>query len=463
MKIIHITIRIASYVILPFLVSTGLVSCRKFIQVDPPITQLVSATVFTSDISASAAVTAIYINTISTINGLASGGLTLYAGLSADEFVNYSTSSDQAQFYKNTLTSANSNNNNLWSEAYNRIYAANAVIEGLANSSQVTDATKKQLVGEAKFIRAFFYFYLVNLYGDVPLTTTTNYKSNASIPRSSQSAVYQQIIADLTDAGSLLEADYSYSGGERVRPNKRAAAALLARVYLYTHDWKDAETQATAVINNTALYRLVTDLDSVFLKNSSEAIWQLMPVGTQVNTNEGEAFILTTTPNSQAISRQLLNSFEPGDNRVQKWISSIVAGGQTYYYPYKYKIKTGLPVTEYYMVMRLAEQYLVRAEARAEQNNINGAQADLNIIRNRAGLPNTTASTQATLLTAIQQERQAELFCEWGNRWLDLKRTGRADAILAPVKASWNASDTLYPIPLAQIQNDPNITQNPGY
>ena len=116
------------------------------------------------------------------------------------------------------------------------------------------------------------------------------------------------------------------------------------------------------------------------------------------------------------------------------------------------------------MVLRLAEQYLIRAEARAQQNNISGAQSDVNVIRNRAGLANTTATTQGTLLSAIEHERQIELFAEWGHRWMDLKRTNRADAILGPLKSSnWQSSDVLFPIPLTQIQNDPNFTQNSGY
>ena len=116
------------------------------------------------------------------------------------------------------------------------------------------------------------------------------------------------------------------------------------------------------------------------------------------------------------------------------------------------------------MVLRLAEQYLIRAEARAQQNNISGSQSDLNLIRNRAGLVNTAANDKTALLTAIEHERQVELFTEWGHRWLDLKRTNRADAVLGPIKApNWQPTDMLYPIPQTQIANDPNVHQNPGY
>ncbi len=159
----------------------------------------------------------------------------------------------------------------------------------------------------------------------------------------------------------------------------------------------------------------------------------------------------------------MLNAFEPGDLRKAKWLNSTVIGGQIYFYPFKYKIRSGRPVTEYYMVLRLAEQYLIRAEAEAKLNDLSDAIADLNIVRSRAGLPNTSATTQAQLLAAIKHERQVELFCEWGSRWFDLKRTGDIDAVLGAEKTGWSSTDSLYPIPFSEIQANPFLTQNTGY
>jgi hypothetical protein len=114
--------------------------------------------------------------------------------------------------------------------------------------------------------------------------------------------------------------------------------------------------------------------------------------------------------------------------------------------------------------LRLAEQYLIRGEARAHQNNVQGAQEDLNIIRSRAGLGATTANDESSLLAVIETERQVELFAEWGHRWFDLKRTGRADAVLSLEKApNWQSTDRLYPIPFEEIKINPSLTQNPGY
>jgi len=117
------------------------------------------------------------------------------------------------------------------------------------------------------------------------------------------------------------------------------------------------------------------------------------------------------------------------------------------------------------MTLRLGEQYLIRAEARAQQNNISGSQTDLNVIRRRAGLTNTTASDQPSLLAAILDERRHERFCEWGHRWLDLKRTNKVTSTFSsiPYKSAYQPYQQLYPIPIYELATNPNLTQNPGY
>jgi starch-binding outer membrane protein, SusD/RagB family len=299
----------------------------------------------------------------------------------------------------------------------------------------------------------------------VPLYLSLNYQLNDKASKTAAAEVYDQIISDLKDAQNLLSIDYSFSNGERLRPNKWSATALLARTYLYTQKWDSAEAQSSLVINN-GLYSL-TPLDSTFLANSNEAIWQLQPVMPGFDTNEGENFILTAPPTDVSLSTFIMNAFEPNDNRLTQWVGTFSEGTNTWFFPYKYKIQTSStspPFAEYSMVLRLAEQYLIRAEARAEENtNIAGAQQDLNIIRYRAGLPNTTASDQSSLLTAIAHERQVELFSEWGHRWLDLIRTNKADAVLGSEKPTWKSYAKLYPIPSNEIQINSNVTQNSGY
>ena len=146
--------------------------------------------------------------------------------------------------------------------------------------------------GEAKFVRAFTNFYLVNLYGDVPLLTKTSYQENSLKPRNPEEEIYNKIIEDLTDASNLLNEEYT--SGERTQVNKSAAIALMARVQLYLQNFEEAEKYSTQVITSNQ-YQLLSDMNKVFLKNSSEAIWQFSPVGrgqSLTNTGEGEVFII---------------------------------------------------------------------------------------------------------------------------------------------------------------------------
>ncbi len=438
-------------------------SCQKFVDIPAPKTSLVSTNVFTNDQSAVAAMTGIYINMMGKYGSLLNQQLSLMGGLSADEFVDYSGNADQLQCFQNALTPGNSLVSGLWQNTYNYIYQANAVLEGLKNSTGLSPATKSELEGEAKFFRAICYFYLVNFFGHIPLATTTNYQVNTALSALSATKIFQQVIDDCLDAQKILPSDYSFSNGERVRPNRFAATALLARAYLFLKDWKNAEIESGSVIEATDLYSLPADLNQVFLANSSEAIWQLQPVQPGLNTFEGYTFILTGFPTSVALSDSLIREFEPNDTRRTSWIDSVEAGGSVYYFPFKYKVQSGSPVTEYSVALRLAEQYLIRAEARAWRNNLSGAAEDLNMIRNRAGLGNSPALDQYSLLSAIAQERRVELFTENGTRWLDLIRTGKATQVLNTAKNNWTADDTLYPIPLSELQKNIHLKQNPGY
>lgn len=453
-------------------------SCKKLVDIPSPNTQLVSTNVYTSNATASGVLLGMYSQLMNgQSNFCAQFGFV--TGLSADEMIEYRQDATFSKFYTNSLVSTNVL---FWNEFYNDIYTCNSVIANLPNKS-VTPAVSQQLVGEAKFMRAFYYFYAVNQWGDVPLVTSIDYKANAVASRTPAAKVYEQIIADLKDAQSLLSNDFLGADAltvttERVRPTKWAATALLARAYLYTGDYPNAAAQSTLVINNSAHFNLVSDLNSVFLKNSNEAIWQLSPVAPNVNTFDAYYYILTGAPggNAQyaAMSPYLYNSFETGDRRKTNWIGSFTSGsGTTYYYPYKYKVKRGVSVvSEYLMVLRLAEQYLIRAEAEAHGagGGVSAAVSDLNSIRTRAGLPPTTATIPSDLLTAIMHERKVELFSEWGHRWLDLKRTGTVDAVLgAPGNVCqakggiWNSNWALYPLPSKDIILDPHLVQNPGY
>lgn len=472
-----------------------MLSCKKMVAIPEPVNSITNSETFSSDATATAAVLGIYSDLLyNTVGGnvFASSGMTIFGGISADELNNYNSGNiNIQQFQLNELISNNTLiNSNFWAPAYKDIYLANAVIEGLETSTGVLPETKKILTGEAKFLRAFCHFYLANLFGDVPLIISTSWSSNYLLGRAPVSQVYQQIIADLKDAQNLLSDDYlrvdnsfySIIGAERVRVNRAAATSLLARVYLYVNRYDLAEVQATSIINNTGYYSLVSNLNNVFKANSTETIWQLQPtsVNTPYTTFEGNKLIPNTGANPDYyLTTQLLSSFESGDLRRKSWVDSVLKGtpAVTYYYPKKYKVKTGIAnatPTEYYTVLRLAEIYLIRAEARAQQNNIKGAISDLNMLRARARpIPTTSMPdplpdladtlSQVQVLSAVAQERKIELFCEWGHRWLDLKRTNQADVLLGAFKTGWQSTDKLWPIPVTELQKDPNLSQNAGY
>lgn len=440
-------------------------SCRKFLDIPAPKNQLVNSEVFTDSADATDAVNGIYIYMMQPFSlNIGSGGLTLYPGLSADELSPTSNVPDVIDFYRNEIAVTNNlNRASLWENAYHILYLANACVEGLTQS-KIQETVKNQLIGEAMFMRTFILFNLTNLYGPIPLVLTTDYHKNEVLQRTSADSVYFQLIKDLTVARNLMSAKYPTPG--KFRPNKFTASALLSKLCLYQKNWANAEKYATEVID-AGIYRLEPNLDNVFLSGSHETIWKISSVFPGFETWEGYFFVPTASNiiPTYIISDTLLNAFEKGDERRQKWINKVSVNGTNYYYPYKYKFgydSLSTPLEDY-VVFRLSEQYLIRAEARAEQNDLIGSTSDLNLIRNRAGLPNTNPVDRESALSAILHERQLELFCEWGNRWFDLKRTGKANDVLSLSKPGWDPNDTLYPVPQTELNRDPFLTQNPGY
>jgi len=447
-------------------------SCKKYVDTPLPKNELVSELVFTDDKTATAAMVGLY-SDMNAFNYFYANVLMNYlTAMQADELYYLSTFANYDVFRQNSLLPSSQYVQSMWKDQYAYIYHANACIEGLTAATTLSPAVKNQLLGEAHFMRAFLHFYLVNMYGDVPLITTTDYLVNNVKPREKTAIVYDTIISDLITAKKLM-AD-NYPSVNRVRPNKAAATALLARAYLYTKQWAAAETEASLVVNNS-LYSLLKDLNGVFLANSREAIWQLQPVNVAGGRNTWEGFTATpATPTANPAFRldttNLIAKFETGDLRLANWTGfRKLTTGATVYFPYKYKVRTNpttvTTLTEYSMVMRTAEQFLIRAEARIQQDKLNEGRADLDSIRLRAGLTVLpTNLDKAALLRAVEQERKVELFTEWGHRWFDLKRTNRSTAVLGPIKgAFWQATDTLYPIPTDAIKTNIYLEQNEGY
>lgn len=483
---------------LVFTLMLTLSSCKKWLTIPPPTGQVAETHVYSIDATAVAVFNGLYssIGQSDLFQGVRS--ISLFTGLSADELTLYSGVTDpkHISYYQNLLA-ANSTfeaGSEHWPLLYPFVYRCNAAIEGVNESKTLNPQVKQQLLGEGIFLRAFFYFYLVNLFGDVPLAKATDPQENSLLSRTPRTEVYQQIIADLQTAKQLLSEQYLNetlfaTTSEKIRPTKWAASALLARAYLCAGEYAHAEEEATLVINNSNLFGL-TSLNDVFLKNSREAIWQIQPTTGGVNTIEGQTMIIPSTGPTDAyyggnpvfLSDFLLNSFETGDQRsvYGNWIDTTIyridaTTVDTVTYAFKYKVSSSpgvsspVGMSEYLMMLRLGEQYLIRAEARSRLNKLSEAQQDLNAIRVRAGLGPTTANDNAYLLTAILHERQVELFTEFGHRWFDLRRTGNIDAVMSiitPQKsggAAWQSYQQWYPVPFNELITSPNLSQTPGY
>ncbi len=371
-----------------------------------------------------------------------------------------------------------------WPLAYKGVYMANTLLEGLpyADAIGFTETNKKEYIAAAKTVRAFCYFQLVRCFGDVPLITSTDAIENGLKGRNSKAEVYALIEKDLKEAIADLPATI---GVKYFISNKFIPLAILANVYLTQGKWAEAESAATDIIASN-VYQLST-VENAFLKKSTETIlalgytrvltdlslvgssnsWLLWPEGTAKVSSERSYPVLST---------DLLNSFETGDLRKTNWVKLSNAGNytnaQNRMFCYKHKINIVYGVApaagqeEDDIIVRLAEIYLIRAEARANANNLTGAAADLNIVRKRAGLANTTYTAKADLVEAALKERRVELFFEQGHRWFDLIRTGKANTVLPALSyktTNWKSHMVLFPLNEATLSGNPNLTQAPGY
>lgn len=442
-----------------FLLAATFTSCKKFVELGAPPTQVLLEDAFKTDATAQSAVLGMYTFANASANGLLTH-LHFYPGISSDELQYNAADASIQEIAGNAILPTNGYVATAWSIPYQLIKNANNAISGLEKSATLTASVKSQLLGEAKFMRAFAYFHLVNLFGGVPLVLTDDYDAfnKALLPRTSASEVYKQIVKDLTEAKALLPT--AYVGTLRGRINKHTATAMLARVYLYQKDYTNAEVQATEVIASGA-YNLSAP-GSAFVNTSNEIIWQIGNIpGFSV---QGAAYVTAATViPTYTLTDVTYRSFESNDLRRTNWTVTKTIAGKAYYGITKYKLNTGTG-NEYNVVFRLAELYLIRAEARAQLNIVADARADVNTVRSRAGLPNLgTALTQPELLLAVEQERKVELFGEWGHRWFDLKRTNRAAALLAALKPALNATAELFPVPQTQMIINQNLIQNPGY
>ncbi len=440
-------------------------SCNDFLNVDLPKDQLTKDLVFKDDNLARSAMAGVYrgLETGGFLFGGPSGG-GVYMGCFSDELVAYNTTSSVYQLYNMDVNARSSMVKSLWQTSFNQIYSVNSIIDGLENSAGISAAVKKQLTGEALFLRALLHLYLAGTYDRIPYVTSISYELNQSISSQSMDGILSQSRKDVEDAVLLLPDNAAR--GLRIRPTKAAAFALLARIALYQKDWQSAVFYSSKIINDSA-YALEPDVKNVFLKEGKSVIWAFEPPVALGNTREAITYILLGAPPSNiSLSPSLVGAFNTVDKRFAEWIGTIRdSNNRPYYYAYKYKQNkpAGTP-KECSVILRSEEQFLIRAEAYAQLGEATKALQDINIIKERVGIPLFTEFDKQLILDEVSKEKQLEFFTEYGLRFFDLKRTGRIQAVMSAAKPNWTMTFQNFPIPESELLLNPNLgPQNEGY
>lgn len=438
-------------------------SCSDFLDVKP-LESISDAVTITDQNSALTALRGVY-------SALASGdyyGTSFQSvGYLSGDNIQWTGSQSQVQeFINHRVNADNSTIAAVWNGIYRTINRANNVLAKVPTVTDpaLTTALKSQYLGEAYTIRALAYFDLARTFGGVPLITSPTVKptDNYGIKRSSQAETYAQVLRDLEAAEPLLPATT-----DRYRVTQKTVFALKSRYYLYQKDYAKADDYATRLIGDAANYRLLKPYGAFFqsdARGTAESVFEIFYNGTtEVNGHRGQWQPQTNggtrqwAPNDALVT--LLNNPAVGGTR-----STLIArDNQNRWYGNLYYRN---PASDPTYIFRIAEAYLIRAEARAQrsaaqQDKLSEALADLNAVRDRAGLTALTVATVTTkeaVLLAVENERRVEFALE-PHRWFDLVRTGRAGAVLNVT----DANRFVLPIPVQQRLSDPALDQNPGY
>lgn len=393
--------------------------------------------------------------------------------------INYSPFSQHAIPVDNSIVES------YWQNNYAGIGRCNDLLHNVAgmDSTLFSVGQKARILGEAYFLRAYYYFNLVKAYGDVPLVTVpyASFNVDFTIARTPAAKVFDQIVADLKIAELSLPASYPANVDTRGRATQGGAKALLSKVYLGLKNYTGAASEALDVMNNST-YALATGsagysgIFSANSKNGTEAIFEIQYVNSTSQSNGLHNLYVPGSPPSGiqpgsyqiAPTSKIINAFEVGDIRKAASIGLSSSTVNPVSYVNKFLRLTSGAEPDI-IALRLADIILVRAEALNNLGQTDDAIAALNIIRRRAfGLSLTAATSRDypsandltngyTLTQAIENERMKEL-CFEGHRFYDLVRTGRAQAVLGIA-----ANKTLWPVPLRDIQTNPRLIQNDGY
>ena len=386
-----------------------------------------------------------------------------------------------------------------WSDSYTGIYRANIALQEIPNI-EMDSKLKGRLVGEVKFLRGYYYFWLTRLFGDVPLIKEPQKLGDLKVSRTAQSKVYDLIIKDMSEAASALPA--SYSGADEGRITKGAAYGMLSKVYMWQKNWEKAAEYSKKVIDLEE-YGLLDNYADNFkeeFENGQESVFEVQyikggPNGAWGNGSDGSIQHISIAPRNSGVAglegwgfdmptQDLVDEFEPGDPRLQATVlmeGSTIQGGKEYdpawsstgYNSRKYLVKrdgfigSGSDSPVNFRVMRYSEVLLNYAEALNELGRTSEAKPYVDQVRQRVGLaPLPAGQNKAEFREAIYHERRVELALE-GHRWWDLVRTGRALEVMQQQPDGHGGQiqeqHLVFPIPQSEIDVNPELTQNPGY
>lgn len=400
---------------------------------------------------------------------------TVIAGdFTADMLSNNGTFTNFRELGTKQITSANASVAALWNSIYGTIYIANFILEKLPEVPGVPSTQRQTVTATAHFLRGYAYFIGVYTYGGIPLVTTTSIETNRNIPRSSKEEILDFVLDDYMAALDKLPKfsqipDPSTTGFA----TDHAVRAALARYYLYAEEWALAESYATSVIS-TNVFRLDTLFS--YVVNRDFPLESIFEVGYTIQDDPG-------TDNTIGLNNLFVGRREiiPSNEVVRALDSTRTeSGGRFSSITFSSNdlsgSDNGWSVAKYgtadadnnnVMVFRLAEMYLIRAEARMQQNKVTGpnsAQSDINVLRTRAKAPLVPEVSKTQMQVIIENERRFELAFE-GHRWYDLVRTGRVTEVMSNFSANWKSAYERWPIPQREILNNPSLAghQNPGY
>jgi starch-binding outer membrane protein, SusD/RagB family len=382
----------------------------------------------------------------------------------ADMLIHNGTFTQYRELGTKQITSANASVATLWGSIYNTVYLANFIIERLPQVSGVTAAQRDRVLGTAHFLRGYAYFVALYSFGGVPKVTDIAIDVNRNIARASESEILDFILDDYSEA--LSKVPSSTSNAAFV--NEFSVRAALAKYYLYLGNNAQAESFATSVISSNE-YLLEPKFENLVIKDfTAEAIFEVGYTladdpGTNGSIGLNNLFVgrREIIPSNQVIVS--LASVESGERfSTISFNASNLKGSDNGWSVAKYG--TADEDNNNVVVFRLAEMYLIRAEARAKLNNLTGSRNDLNVLRDRAKAPAITSASQSQLIQLIEDERRFELAFE-GHRWYDLVRTSRAKTVMSAFSSNWKDAYELWPIPQREILNNPALAenQNPGY